>query len=141
MLGAPLRSLTLLHHAEAVARVPAKRRRAYRLPFATRAGDAWRTLRDIDVEYGPFPYDWVVEGGADPLNGIAAMAEAALSAGIGLSGAVCGATSHLFPARPLVRFATGWLEEHFGASPPTAPASAIRTTRAGTASPRRSPRA
>ena len=35
VLGAPLRSLTLLHHAEAIARVPDKRRWSYTLPFAT----------------------------------------------------------------------------------------------------------
>jgi aminoglycoside 3-N-acetyltransferase len=117
MLGAPLRSLTLLHHAEALVDLPGKRRRAYSLPFATRDGTAWRTLHDIDVEYGPFPYEGVVDGGTDPLRGIAAMAEAALAAGVGVSGRIASADSHLFPAAPLVTFALRWLEERFSAAP------------------------
>ena len=117
MLGAPLRSLTLLHHAEAIADVPGKRRRTYSLPFATSDGAEWRTLQDIDVEYGPFPYEQAVEGGRDPLQGIAAMAEAALRAGIGVRGRIAGAESHLFPAAPLVSFAVRWLEERFSAAP------------------------
>jgi aminoglycoside 3-N-acetyltransferase len=116
MLGAPLRSLTLLHHAEALARVPSKRRRTYALPFATPAGTEWRRLSDIDVEYGPLPYADVVAAVSDPLEGIAAMARCALAAGIGRRRMIAGADSHLFPAAALVRFAVGWLEERF--SPP-----------------------
>jgi len=105
MLGAPLRSLTLLHHAEAIASVPAKRRWAYSLPFATADGPTWRMLHDIDVENGPYPYE---EGG------LGTIAHAALTEGIGIRGRVAGADSHLFPAVELVAFATRWLEERFG---------------------------
>lgn len=105
MLGAPLRSLTLLHHAEAIASVPTKRRWSYSLPFATSDGPEWRTLHDIDVDRGPFPY-----GKA----GIAAMAGAALAAGIGVRGQVAAADCHLFPAVNLVSFAADWLEQRFG---------------------------
>ena len=115
MLGAPLRSLTLLHHAEALVDVPGKRRRIYALPFRGPGGREWRTLTDIDVEYGPFPYADVVPGGSDPLEGIAAIAEAALEAGIGTSGRIACAGGHLFPAAPLVRFAERWLTERFSA--------------------------
>jgi aminoglycoside 3-N-acetyltransferase len=117
MLGAPLRSLTLLHHAEALVDLPGKRRRVYALPFATPGGTAWRILRDIDVEYGPFTYEDCVEGGADPLRGIEAIAEAALAAGIGTRGRIASADSHLFLAAPLVRFALRWLDERFSAAP------------------------
>jgi aminoglycoside 3-N-acetyltransferase len=116
MLGAPLRSVTLLHHAEALAQVDGKRRRTYRLPLE---GGVWRTLSDIDVEYGPFPYE-----GTDPLEGIAAMAAAALEAGVGAKGRVAAAECHLFPAAQLVSFATAWLEERFGARSPGGPARA-----------------
>jgi aminoglycoside 3-N-acetyltransferase len=105
MLGAPLRSLTLLHHAEAIARAPGKRRWSYSLPFATAAGPRWRTLHDIDSEHGPFPY-----GEA----GVGEIAEAALAAGVGVSGRVAAADCHLFGAVELVAFATRWLEECFG---------------------------
>jgi aminoglycoside 3-N-acetyltransferase len=105
MLGAPLRSMTLLHHAEAIACVRAKRRWSYSLPFATAGGHEWRTLHDIDVERGPFPY-----GEA----GLATMASEALAAGIGVRGQVAAADCHLFPALELVSFACDWLEERFG---------------------------
>ncbi len=120
MLGAPLRSLTLLHHAEALVDLPAQRRRRYSLPFATEQGTRWRTLHDIDVEYGPFPYELVVEGGQDPLTGIAAMADAALADGIGTTGRIGAAECHLFPAARLVAFARAWLEARFGEQPPSA---------------------
>jgi aminoglycoside 3-N-acetyltransferase len=116
MLGAPLRSLTLLHHAEALVRLPGKRRRRYALPFAAGGGREWRTLDDIDVEYGPFAYAEVVPD-CDPLDGIAAMASAAVAAGIGRRRRIANAESHLFPAAALVRFATAWLTERFSAPP------------------------
>jgi aminoglycoside 3-N-acetyltransferase len=116
LLGAPLQALTLLHHAESIASVPSKRRWSYSLPFATADGVRWRTLRDIDVADEPFPY-----GEA----GMAAIASAALAAGIGVRGPVAAAESHLFPAPELIAFARRWLEERFGSrtSEPQANAS------------------
>jgi aminoglycoside 3-N-acetyltransferase len=145
MLGAPLRSLTLVHHAEAIASVPSKRRWSYTLPFATARGTEWRTLRDIDVDRGALPYGDVIEGGEDPLVGVAAVADAALVGGVGVRGRVAGAECHLFPAAELVSFASRWLEESFCASraprassaaavsrSTPAPAPERRKTRAGT---------
>jgi aminoglycoside 3-N-acetyltransferase len=117
MLGAPLRSLTLLHHAEAIADVRGKRRRTYSLPFAGARGSVWRTLEDIDVEYGPFAYAELLDGGDDPLEAIAAMAEAALAEGVGVRRRIAAASAHLFPARELVDLAVGWLEERLSAAP------------------------
>lgn len=104
MLGAPLEALTLLHHAEAMARVPGKQRWTYALPFATAGGTEWRTLNDIDVDNGPLPY-----------GGVRAIADAALRAGVGVRGRVGAAECHLFPAAELVGFARGWLEAQFAA--------------------------
>jgi aminoglycoside 3-N-acetyltransferase len=133
LLGAPLASLTLVHHAEALARVPGKRRWTYRLPFATDRGVEWRTLRDIDVVEAPFPYSE---------DGVEAVAAAALAAGIGTKGHVAGAECHLFPAAELVSFGRAWLEDRFGAGSAwtTGPARAPvpHTTPAGTSKPRRS---
>jgi aminoglycoside 3-N-acetyltransferase len=129
LLGAPLSSLTLVHHAEAVARATCKRRWTYRLPFATAHGAEWRTLHDIDTDVGPFPY-----------AGVGEVAAAALAAGIGTTGQVAGATCHLLPARKLVRFGVAWLEERFGDRAPTpapATASGPRSSRAGRAKPPR----
>jgi aminoglycoside 3-N-acetyltransferase len=129
MLGAPLRSLTLLHHAEAIARVPGKRRWTYALPFAVPGGTEWRTLHDIDVDRGPLPYE-----------GVGAAAAAALSAGVGTRGRIAAADCHLFGAAELVAFARGWLEARFAEPSSTrARASARRRSRAGTATPPRSP--
>jgi aminoglycoside 3-N-acetyltransferase len=107
LLGAPLRSISLLHHAEAAAAAP-KRWTTYRLPVA---GRGWVTIRDIDVWHGVYPYARVLPGCAAPLGVLAA---AALCAGIGRRGTVGTATAFLFPAPDLVRFAVGWIEARFG---------------------------
>jgi aminoglycoside 3-N-acetyltransferase len=48
-LGAPLSTLTLLHHAEATARVDGKRRVVYRMPLLVDGRTIWREFRDIDT--------------------------------------------------------------------------------------------
>ena len=103
LLGAPLRTISLLHHAESIARAP-KRWTTYRLPLQT----GWTAIRELDVWNGAYPYD-----GDAPLG---AMAHAALAAGVGRSGSVGAATAHVFPAAALTRFAVAWLERRFGAS-------------------------
>jgi aminoglycoside 3-N-acetyltransferase len=107
LLGAPLRTISLLHHAEAIARAP-KRRTTYRLPIA---GRGWIAIRELDVWRGAYPYD-----GAEPLATIAA---AALAAGVGNAGTVGEATAHVFPAAELTRFAVTWLERRFGCAAPS----------------------
>ena len=98
LLGAPLRTISLLHHAESIARAP-KRWTTYRLPLAT----GWTAIRELDVWNGVYP--------DTPLDGIAT---AALAAGAGRSGAVGAAMSHVFEAAGLTRFAVAWLERRFG---------------------------
>lgn len=105
LLGVPLRTLSLLHHAEAIARAP-QRRTTYRLPIA---GRGWVELGEIDVWGGVFP--------DAPLDAIAA---AALDAGIGAAGHVGEAAAHLFPAAELTAFAVTWLERRFASAAPTA---------------------
>ncbi len=60
MLGAPLDTVTLVHHAEAVARVPDKRRVVYRYPVFEEGGRVWRTFSDIDTSEGALPYERIV---------------------------------------------------------------------------------
>jgi aminoglycoside 3-N-acetyltransferase len=119
-LGAPLSTLTLLHHAEATAQVDGKRRVSYRMPLLVDGRTIWREFQDIDTAEGAFPYELVADEIAatpgigpdqDPFE---AIARQALAAGIGTEGRVGGATSALFPARALHRFAKAWLEERFG---------------------------
>jgi aminoglycoside 3-N-acetyltransferase len=109
MLGAPLETVTLVHHAEAIARVPDKRRVSYRYPVLEGNDRVWRTFSDIDTSEGALPYERVT-GEADYIEHIA---RSALAAGIGWSGPVGEATSHLFEARELVGHAVGWIEHNF----------------------------
>jgi len=120
MLGAPLSTITLLHHAEATARVSNKRRVTYRMPLPSDGQTVWREFQDIDTANGAFPYEHVADEIAatpdigpdrDPFE---AIARQALAAGIGAEGRVGAAACALFPARPLHRFAEGWLESRFG---------------------------
>jgi len=114
MLGAPLDTLTLLHHAEALVDSPDKRMVTYTIPV--RDGDRvmWRQVHDHDTSArGAFPYKQAIPDGEDAF---AVIGPQALAAGAGISGTVGDAPSHLFAARPLADFATVWLRSHFGAS-------------------------
>jgi aminoglycoside 3-N-acetyltransferase len=108
LLGAPLRTISLLHHAEAIADAP-KRWTTYRLPL----GAGWTAIRDIDVWAGVYPYERVLPREAAPLGVIAA---AALCSGIGTRGTVGVAAAYRFPAAELTRFAVDWIEQRFSGS-------------------------
>ena len=84
MLGAPLESITLLHHAEALANVPGKRRVTYEI--AVREGEAivQRTYTDNDTSGNVLPY-FDLKLDADEFEVIA---RDALAAGIGTRGTV-----------------------------------------------------
>jgi aminoglycoside 3-N-acetyltransferase len=109
MLGAPLDTVTLVHHAEAVARVPRKRRVVYRYPVFEDGGRVWRTFSDIDTSEGALPYERLI-GEEDYIRHIA---RSALTAGCGRSRPVGGATAFVFEARPLVEYAVAWIEQNF----------------------------
>ena len=111
MLGAPLETITLLHHAEELAHVAGKRIVHYSCPIKSPAGIEWVSVEDIDSSDGALPYERVV-GERDSFEVIA---EEALRAGVGTGGAVGTSVSHLFPAGDLVRFAVSWIEGHFSA--------------------------
>jgi len=110
MLGAPLETVTLLHHAEAIANAPGKKRVRYTIPVVEGGGVTVRTYNDIDTSTGAFPYGDLGLGDDE----FAVIARAALDAGIGVRGLVGQAQSHLFPAAELTAFAVEWLEERFG---------------------------
>jgi len=110
LLGAPLETVTLLHHAEAVARAPRKRRVTFRVPVAGRGRVEELTFTDIDTSAGAFPYETL---GLDD-DEFAVIAREALAAGVGDVGDVGEAESHLFPAAELTAFAVAWLEQRFG---------------------------
>lgn len=122
-LGAPLDTLTLLHHAESTARVPTKRRVAYRMPLLEDGRTVWREFHDIDTATGAFPYEAIADeiastpGVASADEAFAAIARQALAAGIGRGGPVGAGESFLVPAANLHRFAEAWLEARFGGVP------------------------
>ena len=110
MLGAPLETLTLLHHAEAIASAPGKRTVTFEIPVATPGGVETRTYTDIDTSRGAYRYEDLDLPFEDEFTTIAT---AALEAGIGTTGAVGAATCHLFPAAELTRFAVDWIDVRF----------------------------
>jgi aminoglycoside 3-N-acetyltransferase len=123
MLGAPLETITLLHHAEATARVAEKRRVIYRMPLLEESRVVWRTFHDIDTSTGAFDYALVADeiartpGCGSETDAFEALARQALLAGIGRHGTIGEGMSHLFPARELHAFAERWLEQRFSAAP------------------------
>ena len=110
MLGAPLETVTLVHHAEAVAEVPGKRRVSYGMPVLVDGERVWRTFSDIDTGEGALPYERLLGEDEDYIEHIA---RSALAAGIGSSGPVGEGTAHLFDARRLLEHAVGWIEGTF----------------------------
>jgi aminoglycoside 3-N-acetyltransferase len=112
LLGAPLDTVTLVHHAEAIARAPGERRVTFRLPVLEDGHVVERAYSDIDTGDGAYPYDTL---GLDE-DYIAAIVRAALDSGIGVSGRVGQCESHLLPAPELTAFAVDWIEERFGRS-------------------------
>ncbi|MDI3389484.1 aminoglycoside 3-N-acetyltransferase [Streptomyces sp. B-S-A8] len=111
LLGAPLYTLTLLHHAEALADAPGKRYVTYEQPVLAEGRRVWRHFRDIDSTDGAFDYAPVVPEGQDPFETIT---RALLAAGLGRSGRVGAAESHLFEAEQVVTFAREWIERKIG---------------------------
>jgi aminoglycoside 3-N-acetyltransferase len=109
LLGAPLETVTLLHHAEALARVGSKRTVTFRIPVAVGGAVEEREYTDIETTHGAFPYE---ELGL-PDDEFAVIAGEALAAGIGVRGPVGAGTSILFPARELRDFAVEWMEARF----------------------------
>ncbi len=109
MLGAPLETVTLVHHAEAVAQVPGKRRVSYGMPVLVDGERVWLTFSDIDTGEGALPYERVL----DEQDYIEHIARSALAAGIGDGGPVGEATAYLFDSRGLFEHAVSWIEGTF----------------------------
>lgn len=105
LLGSPLSNVTLLHHAEHVARVPEKEVVAYWAPILMNGGKEWVRIEEFSTEE------------CLPWFGPGEMFEAILQDhiqdGSGLIGPVGAARSHLFDAAGLVEFAVDWIEERY----------------------------
>ena len=108
MIGAPLDTMSLLHHAEHLARIPHKRIRRYEVPFATAQGTLWRMVEEFDTAVP------VVPGLADDY--FAEIVSAFLESGRGVRGLVGQAESCVVDAAEITRFAVRWLEERCGST-------------------------
>ena len=106
MVGAPLDTMTLLHHAEHLARIPGKRVRRLEVPFATPHGTKWRMVEEFDTS-AP-----IVEGLPDDY--FATIVREYLTTGEGREGLIGNAPSVLVPAAAITAFAVQWLEARFG---------------------------
>ena len=100
MLGAPLDTMTLIHHAEHLADIP-KRVLRKEVPFAVDGGTDWRMVEEFDTADPP-------EGFADDYFGT--IVEAFLATGQGSRGKVGEAESVVVDAAPMLAFAVEWIE-------------------------------
>ena len=107
MLGAALDTMTLLHHAEHLSRVP-KRIIHYVVPLLADGRMLWRQVEEFDTSEPP---------GDLPEDYMAALVEDFLSSGNGRRGMVGAAPSVLVSATEIVAFAIGWLERRFTGEP------------------------
>lgn len=117
LLGAPLETVTLVHHAEAVAEVPGKQRVSYEMPVSADGERLWRAFSDIDTADGALPYKSLL-GEEDYIEHIA---RSALAAGAGTAGSVAESIAYLFDARRLVEHAVRWIERSFPSGASTDP--------------------
>lgn len=108
-LGAPPGSVTVLHLAEALARIPGKRRVRYEVPVLRAGERCWCPAEEFDTNG---LLDVLLETGVDA---IAQIATDYVEAGKGLRGRVGEAGCWLFDAHDLVSFGVRWLERRFGA--------------------------
>lgn len=104
LLGASLDSLTLLHYAEHVARVPNKRIVRYQIPFMRDGQKVWVPMEEFDTADPALDGDYTFEE----------IARAYLATSRTPTGRVGAAHCYLFEAAALARFATTWLEGRFG---------------------------
>lgn len=102
MLGAPLDTITLLHHAEHKARIPDKRIVRYRRLVPGEHGPRWMQFEEFDT--GDPVNDKL------PANCFETIAMDYLAAGRGSQGLFGAAPSFLFDGRELVEFGVAWLE-------------------------------
>jgi aminoglycoside 3-N-acetyltransferase len=113
LVGAPLDTLTLVHHAEAVARVDGKRRVEWHCPVLVDGRREWRTLHDIDTGAGALPYERI----AGEVDYVEHFARQALEGGAGRDGPLGSGTGHVFEAAELVAGTVASIEAAFARAP------------------------
>ncbi len=110
MLGAPLDTVTLLHHAESLADIPRKRRVTYEMPMLDDTGArVWRRTEELDSNH---ILECFAEQGA--MDAVETIARLYVGEGRGRRGRVGRADCHLFDAGDIVAYGATWLERSFG---------------------------
>lgn len=104
MLGAPLDTMTLLHHAEHLAQFSPKRIIRYETPLLAEGQIVTRQFEEFDTSEPP-------EGLPDDY--FATIVEAFLATGKGKRGTIGAASSVLVDAKEIVPFAVSWIETWF----------------------------
>jgi aminoglycoside 3-N-acetyltransferase len=102
MVGAPLDTMTLLHHAEHLAKIAGKRVLRSEVPFASPHGTVWRMVEEFDTGLPISP--------AFQDDHFARIVNDFLATGAGHQGYVGRARSTLVQADQIVPFAVDWLE-------------------------------
>ena len=106
LLGAPLDTLTILHHAEHIAAIADKRIERFKWPMMVSGKRQWVEIEQYDTSTGIV--DWP-EG-----DYFTKISEEYLKLNRCKIGVVGAARSHLFDAKDLTDFAVSWLEKNFG---------------------------
>lgn len=110
LLGAPLDAITALHHAEALAEIPGKRRVVYEVPVRAEDGATrWERVEELSSNG---ILDCFADG-AGP-DAVEAIATDYVALGRHREARIGGATCRLFDAADLVAYGVAWLEERFG---------------------------
>jgi len=103
IVGAPLDTMTLLHHAEHLARIPGKRVIRYEVPLASDGGGVdWRMVEEFDTA------NPVVDGLDDDY--FTTIVTDFLASNRGSEGLIGSAPSVLADAAAITAFAVDWLE-------------------------------
>jgi aminoglycoside 3-N-acetyltransferase len=102
LVGAPCDTVTLVHHADHLACLPAKRVLRYEVPFAYGTGTRWRFTEEFDTT------ELIVAG--LPENYIEQIVTDLVATGSGQQGLVSNAPSLLLEADEILRYAISWLE-------------------------------
>lgn len=101
MLGAPLGRITLLHHAEHLARFPNKRVKRYEAPLLVDGIATWRWFEEFDTSESP---------DGQPDDYFATIVTAYLATGQGKLGIVGEAETVIVDAASITAFAVAWME-------------------------------
>lgn len=107
MLGAPLDTMSLIHHAEQMADLPGKRIKRAEVPHLTDSGIEWRMLEEFDTSDSVCP-------ALDGRDYFTEIVESYLGAGGGSRGRIGEAPSVLVDAGEMARYAVDWLEREAG---------------------------